>query len=730
MGTCETQDQRPEDIIRVQNHFYVLANSALVEQRTRVLKQGDCFGVFDVHGDIHPIGLGSQGLYYGATRFLSTYELRLSSARLALLSSTIKTDSSHFIVDLMNPTFRDEKARVVPQGAIHLFRSKFLWEGVCYERIRVENFLNTEISARLSLHFASDYADIFEVRGLRRERRGSPRPPRVGRRSVVLGYDGLDGISRQTRLLFRPRPETLTSDRADFKIDLGPKERKTIYITLGTVVEAPSPRVHYLTAKSKAARFLREARQDDVSIRSSNAVFNEWVKRSQSDLHLMVTRTAHGPYPYAGVPWFNTVFGRDGIITALQSLWINPDIAKGVLGYLSAMQAKEDSPSQDADPGKILHEVRSGEMVAVGDVPFQRYYGSADATPLFVVLAAEYFERTGDSEFIRGIWPNIQNAVHWLDAYGDLDGDGFIEYRRRADRGLSNQGWKDSGDSISHSDGKLAEGAIALCEVQAYAYAALKSGARLASAFNDKERATAWEQRAEILRQSFEEKFWSEELSTYALALDGEKRRCEVRSSNAGHCLFSGIASAERAKKVARTLMHPDLYSGWGIRTLGTSERNFNPMSYHNGSVWPHDTAMIAEGFSRYGFKGPALKLFNSLLDASVFMDLCRLPELFCGFDRRIGEGPTLYPVACSPQAWAAGSVFMLLKSVLGLTLHGLSSQVHFHYPVLPRSLEWLQIRKLKVGGGEVDILVTRQRGDVSVTLLRREGEVEVAILK
>ncbi len=707
-----------------------MANSALVEQRTRVLKQGNAFGVFDVYGDVQPIGLGAQGLYFGATRFLSTYELRLSSVRLALLSSTIKTDNTHFIVDLMNPAFKDEKGRSIPQGAVHILRSKFLWEGVCYERIRVENFLTTEVSTQLSLHFISDYADIFEVRGMHRERRGRHRPTRLGRRSAILGYDGLDAVSRQTRLLFRPCPDTLTEDRAEFKLELGPKERKTLYVTIASEIETPAPRRHYMTAKSKSSRFLRDGRDADVSIRSSNAIFNEWINRSQSDLHLMVTQTPHGPYPYAGVPWFNTVFGRDGIITALQSLWVNPAIAKGVLGYLSAQQACEDSPAQDAEPGKILHEVRSGEMVAVGDVPFKQYYGSADSTPLFVILAGEYFERTGDVEFVQSIWPSVQKAVHWIDAYGDLDGDGFVEYQRRAERGLSNQGWKDSGDSISHQDGKLAEGPIALCEVQSYAFAAFRLGARMSAAFGDLERASAWENRAEKLRKAFEAKFWNEALSTYALALDGNKRRCDVRSSNAGHCLFSGITSADRADRVARTLMHPDLFSGWGIRTLATTERNYNPMSYHNGSVWPHDTAMIAEGFSRYGHKGLSLRLFNSLLDASVFMDLCRLPELFCGFDRRVGEGPTLYPVACSPQAWAAGSVFMLLKSLLGLTLHGLSSQVHFHYPVLPRSLEWLQIRRLRLGGGEVDLLLRRQRGDVSVTILRREGDVEVAVLK
>ena len=695
-----------DELLKHQDRFYILATSTRADDRTRVLKHGETFAVFDRFGDVQPVGLGEQGLYHDGTRFLSRLEVRIGGRRPLLLSSTVKEDNDLLAVDLTNPDLAArDGALVLRRGELHLFRAKFLWRGACYERLRLSNFGLEPTAIDLSVSFDADFADVFEVRG-----------------------------SMRARLTFDPPPADLSGGRARFELNLPPRETVTLLLTIGCEVgDGGAARPH---AGSTDASFselqaqLHEVQARQCLIRSPNTQLNAWMNRSLADLQMMITETQAGPYPYAGVPWFSAPFGRDGIITALELLWLEPELARGVLGYLAATQATTSNPAQDAQPGKILHEARGGEMAALGEVPFLRYYGSVDATPLFVMLAGAYLRRTGDRAMAERLWPNVERAVRWIDGDGDPDGDGFVEYQRMTDKGLIQQGWKDSTDSVFHRDGSPAEGPIALCEVQGYVYAARLAAADLASELGLPRVAEEQRSRAAHLREAFESAFWSEELSTYVLALDGRKRPCEVRSSNAGHALFTGIASRERARRTAATLMDERHFSGWGIRTVADSEARYNPMSYHNGSVWPHDNALIAAGFARYHLHDFVRRAFEGMFAASQFVELHRLPELFCGFPRRPGEGPTLYPIACAPQAWAAGSLFLMLQACLGIEIDGARQEVAFRHPVLPEALPGLRIINLGVGDGSVDLLIENHPHDVGVTVLRRRGHVSVIVVK
>jgi glycogen debranching enzyme len=724
-------DGPPGDGEKPDEPYYILAASPAADEVSRVLKQGDTFAVFDHHGDLKPGGLGDEGLFHHGTRFLSCLVIGLAGGRPLFLSSTVREDNELLAVDLTNPDILGEDRVEVPRGTLHLSRSQMLWQGALYHRLRLKNFLSSAVRTSLSLRYAADFADIFEVRGTRRPARGVALPPAVNGPTVELSYRGLDNVVRRARLTFTPRPTRLSADSARCTVVLPPQGEAVFDLVVACADGADDPpALGYDEALAASAAARRAAAAGACTLGSGNARFNDWARRSASDLHLLTTETPSGPYPYAGVPWFSTPFGRDGIITALECLWLRPGLARGVLAYLAATQATDTDPERDAQPGKILHETRGGEMAALGEIPFGRYYGSVDATPLFVVLAGAYFERTADRPFLEGLWPHVEAALGWVDKYGDLDGDGFVEYARQTPRGLANQGWKDSHDAIFHADGRLADGPIALCEVQGYVYAARRAGAALARALGDAGRADALERQAEGLRRRFESAFWCDDLSTYALALDGAKQPCRVRASNAGHALFTGIAGPERALRTAATLLAPASFSGWGVRTVAEGEARYNPMSYHDGSVWPHDNALIAVGLARYGRQADAVTVTTGIYRASQFMDLRRLPELFCGFARREGEGPTRYPVACSPQAWSAAAIYLLVQGCLGLGVTGEPRQVCFSYPVLPGFLRELRVRDLRVGAATVDLLLRRHGADVAITVLRRDGDVEIRMVK
>jgi glycogen debranching enzyme len=709
-------------------HYYITTKASPADDRTRVLKYGKLFAIFDHYGDVEPVGLGEEGIFFEGTRFLSELALYIGEQRPLLLSSTVREDNSLFTADLTNVDIARDGQVAIPRGTVHVTRSKFLWRSVCYERINVANYGLDPIQIPFRMDFDADFADIFEVRGARRARRGQRLDTAVEGDTVTLSYRGLDGIVRRTRIWCLPPPTAISSTSCHFDLSLQPRQevQMALGVTCFSGSTPPDGTIPYDQALATTTSEMQVAGNYSCEISSSSEEFNDWMRRSVADIQMMTVGNPEENYPYAGVPWFSTVFGRDGIITALECLWANPQIARGVLQYLAATQARDVIPESDAEPGKILHETRRGEMAALGEIPFGRYYGSVDSTPMFVMLAAAYYQRTADRDFIESLWPHIELALGWIDRYGDIDGDGFVEYSRHSAKGLIQQGWKDSNDSIFHADGNLAEPPIALCEVQGYTFSAKRSAARLAEVLGKWDRVDRLESQARKLRERFEELFWCPEVGTYALALDGRKKPCQVRTSNPGHCLYTRIANPSRASAVADLLLGPDFFSGWGIRTVASSEARYNPVSYHNGSVWPHDNAIIAKGLSNYGFKEQAVRILTALLDVSDFVDLHRLPELYCGLPRRAGEGPTLYPVACAPQAWSAGAIYMLLEACLGISIDASNRQIKFECPCLPKEISRLWIKKLAIEQDSVDVLLELVNGVTRVQVLEKRGAIEV----
>jgi len=708
--------------------FYIPATGPATRPR-RTLKHDDTFVVLDSHGDIGASAGGPDGLFHRDTRFLSRLELSLNGMQPLLLGSNVRDDNTFLTIDLTNPDIYVDDHLVLPKDTLHVVRTIFLWRDTAYQRLAIRNHGERPVDVRLTLQFDSDFADLFEVRGLRRQRRGVAGRRMTGPTTTVLNYEGLDGERRRTTLSFDPAPSELGATTASYRISLAPNEARPIFFCVGCGVPEPSPPVPFLRGLRAAHRNLRSASQGASTVETSNDLFNEVLCRSMSDLCMLMTNTPQGRYPYAGIPWYSTTFGRDGLITALQMLWFDPGVARGVLLRLAAFQATVDDPASDAQPGKILHEMRGGEMAALGEIPFGLYYGSVDATPLFVLLAGLYAERTGDDETVAALWPNIEAALAWIDGPGDADGDGFVEYYRATEKGLANQGWKDSYDAIFHADGRLAEGPIALAEVQGYVYCAKQMAARCAERLGHSKQARHLKAQADELAQRFDASFWCPELGTYAMALDGNKQPCRVRSSNAGQVLFTGIAKPERAAEVADLLLRPQFFTGWGIRTIANTEARYNPMSYHNGSIWPHDNALIALGLARYGRQRAVERLFKGLFEAATYMDMRRLPELFCGFQRGRGRGPTLYPVACAPQAWASATPFSLLEASLGLEFDPIANEIRLRNPRLPEFLDEVVLRNLRLKQASVDLKVNRHDTEVSVEILRRRGHVQVSVV-
>jgi glycogen debranching enzyme len=722
-------EERPRDDLIIGEHYYILASSVAADLPKLVLKHDTAFLVADRRGDFPNIP-GEFGFYVDDTRFLSLFELRLHGQRGLMLNASLSDDALEAAIDLTNPDVFVNPMVVLPGRSTRLLRRITILGPQLYQWLAIEGFVPESHELQMTLSFAADFVDVFEVRGHPRPRRGEMLPPRVEDRTVRLGYRGLDGVVRTTSLTFDPPPARLDAEGAEYRVTLAPRQRLEIGVVVTAAREpAPTRRIlpfHDAAARRRAA--VERLENEAARVRTSHDRFDHWLGRSRHDLHLLLTETPEGFVPDAGIPWYVAPFGRDAIMSAFQVLPFEPEIARGVLRYFARYQGTTDDAFTDQERGKILHEYRRGEMAACREIPFVPYYGTVDATPLYVMLAGEYLRWTHDVDFAREIWTPVERALEWMERTGAKQGSGYLTYIRRSPVGLINQGWKDSHDAVMHADGRLAEPPIALAEVQGYQYAALLGAATIAEAIGRHDAAPALRARARRLQERFEADFWMPDEAFYALALDVDGKPCRVISSNPGHLLWAGIVSDSRAQIVTRRLMEDDMFTGWGVRTLSSRERLYNPMSYHNGSVWPHDTALLASGMRAYGLTSPFATLAGGLFETVLQFENMRMPELFCGFTRVPGHGPTRYPVACVPQAWAAGVVLHLVSAMLGMRPHAEENQLTLVRPTLPSWLTWIEVRGVRIAKSRLALRVSQGTDSAAVELLARDGDAELVV--
>ena len=680
------------------------------DPRQYVLKHGDMFLVCDAIGNVWG---PSEGLFYDDTRLLSRFRLLVGGRALSLLGAAVGQDDVTFQSNLTNkPLPPIGGTAKTPEGIIHIERTRILWQVRLYERIRVSNYGRQAATLTLRLDLGADFRDMFEVRGIERKARGTMQDPVITSHAVAFGYVGLDDILRRTVIGLSAKPSRIEATGIDVDLALASGETLDFFLEVGVDDAPPPSSQRFKDATAHARAQARDLRDTGAAVETNGRLFSEWLGKSRADIALLTTELDTGPYPYAGIPWFSTAFGRDAIVTSLQMLWLDPSLARGVLKFLAANQATETSTFFDSAPGKIMHEMRKGEMVRLGELPFSRYYGGVDTTPLFVLLAGAYSERTGDLALIETLWPNLLAAMGWIGRA--MEADGFLAYARGAATGLANQGWKDSEDSVFDAAGDDVPGPIALCEVQGYVFAAFNAMADLSGRLGSPDESAGWHGKAERLRRAVEDSFWLEDLGTYAEALDGRGRACRIATSNPGHLLYCRLPTPDRAARVTRLLSGPRFNSGWGVRTLAAGESRYNPMSYHNGSTWPHDTAICAAGMANYGERDRVVDLLGNSFEAAVKYEM-RLPELMCGFERREGEPPIGYPVACRPQAWASGAAFMMLQAVLGLTIDAWRGVIHINHPSLPHGIDRLVLRKLAVGERTIDLTFQKAGARIAV---------------
>ena len=703
----------------------------------RVLAQGESFAVFETSGDIIESPAEALGFFYRDTRHLSRFELGIAGEVPHFLNSYASDDNTEVRANLTNPDLGGtQDARLLPRDLIQIQRTWVLEGTRLFQRIAIRNFAPSTVKIELDFLIGADFRDMFEVRGLTRKKRGETHAPRVKGSSLEFRYTGLDRIERATLVTFSTKPTRLSESSASFMLALRHNDSKEMEIGVAAHQEEPHSNGKIVVPRNFGDALKRRRGEIDsvvggfTRITTSNQIANSLIARSLGDLAALTTANQRGDTIMAGIPWFATLFGRDSIITAFSVLPFFPHLAAGVVRTLASLQGSANNEPRDEQPGKIIHEMRACEMANTGEIPFGRYYGSVDSTPLFLWLIGRYVATTGDMSVAEELWPNVERALDWLGNHGDRDGDGYIEYKRETPRGLANQGWKDSLDAISHADGTLAKPPIALAEVQGYAYAAYSSLAELAGRLNKHDMRDHLREEARMLKANFERDFWLKKEKMLALALDGDKRPCAVMASNGAHCLAAGLVDGDRAAIFSERLLAEDMFSGWGVRTLSRRERRYNPMSYHNGSVWPHDNAMAALGLATAGRTDGAVKIMTGLFDAAAGLNNESLPELFCGFAREPSLGPVPYPVACHPQAWSAASVFLLLQSILGMEVLGLERRIVMRFPRIPEWLEWIRFDDLRLGNSSISFVARRGRRGASIEVLEKHGPATVEVHK
>jgi glycogen debranching enzyme len=678
------------------------------------------------------------GLYYRDSRYLNTYEMKIFDAELNVLVSN-SSKGFRGVFELTNPEIMIEDGK-------HLRRDEIgvTWERVIEEEnpalhdlITIKNYEMEDVEFRLSLTFYAQFEAVFAIRGLMPIQPGELKPPKWEDGAIHFAYAGADDIYRHLGVYFSREPDEREECTTHFNIKLRPKEEEKLAISLiitnGKNAEEIREKKKSQPEIHKIQKMLEKPpvdwRSEGTDISSNSLLLNNLIDRSMLDLFMMKDEMNGKRFFAAGVPWFVTLFGRDSIIIAMQLLMYNPEIAAETLQLLASYQGEEVNEWRDEQPGKILHELREGELATIGEIPHTPYYGTVDATPLFLVLIAQHAAWTGDMSLFHELRENIERALEWIDEFGDLNKDGYIEYESLSGKGLVNQGWKDTGDAVLNADGSLASPPISLVEVQAYVYMAKMHIADLFERDGAKDRAAELRREAEELKERFNRDFWMDELGTYILGFQKDQKPVAVVSSNPGHTLWAGIADEEKGEKTAHRLMEKDMFSGWGIRTLSEKEFPYNPIGYHLGTVWPHDNGIIGAGFRRYGFDEYAHKIFNGLKEAAIGFEDYRLPELFGGFPKEQYQVPVQFPIACHPQSWAAGSIIFMLESYLGLHPEAFDKRLRIDKPMLPDFIDRLTLRNLKVGEARVDLSFSRGREDkIEVEIMNLEGELDVQI--
>jgi glycogen debranching enzyme len=709
-----------------------------------VIKDGEPFFLCPPDGQIATGDGHGFGLYQHDTRFLAGYELQIAGATPNPLASTALS-GDHAVIELTMPALALADGRTIGKERITVRWDRRLdgKRGELCDTISFRSFDRDSARLPLRFAFAADFRDVFTIRGLLADETGTRHEPAWDGDRLVFRYDGKDGIDRDLGVSFGRPLASRDGPSCDLTIDLPGRGEADleIRIRIGEHVRPGSKPIERRTGNGTArtagqrpdSRATGSAWSGGgewpVSVRSDSLSLDSVLARSLDDLLTLRGELDGQRYYSAGIPWFATLFGRDSLIAAYQTLAFDRDIAAETLRLLAGRQGSRDDDYRDEQPGKILHELRVGELARLGEIPQTPYYGSIDSTPLFLVILARHARWTGSLDLFEELRDNVDRALAWLDGDAEPAGSGYVSYRSTTDRGLANQGWKDSGDAIVTADGRIATPPIALAEVQGYAYAARREIAELFERAGDASRAAQLRAAADELRDRFERDFWSEELGCYVLALQGDGSPCAVVASNAGQVLWSGIAAPQRARRVAARLLEPDMDAGWGIRTLSGDAAAFNPIGYHLGTVWPHDNGLIAEGFRRFGLDGEAERLFVELVEASTDFAQQRLPECFAGYDRRAFGIPVRYPVACHPQAWAAGSIPHLLTTSLGLVPDGFERRLDVDRPALPPFLDHLELRGLRVADATVDLRFERVGEDVRASVERVDGDLDVRVV-